>query len=220
MSHSPDELERRQNARRHMAHLKDILAGRTPAAEQPLDAPPPPPPRRRDNVESVPPSTPSTPPTPGSTPPAAKGGRLLPVGDRLRQPRPGRLAELLAEAQRLNRLNQILHAYLPPPLQEHVTLIRLDADAWIVQTDSPAWAARLRYQLPNLRQLLGEQLGMSTTPPQIRIAPAAAPYAPPPRRLVITEQAARTLEAEAQKLSDPRLSAAVLRLARHARQGQ
>jgi hypothetical protein len=125
---------------------------------------------------------------------------------------------LLAQVQRLNQLNQILRAFLPPYLHDHVTLARLDSEGWVVQTDSPAWAARLRYILPNLRQPLGEKLGIEVPPPQIRIAPPEVPSPPPSRRMIITDNTVKTLEEAAQQFSDPRLSAAVMRLAEHARQ--
>lgn len=226
MSDSPDELERRQAARRHMARLKDMLAGKAPAIQEgPAEpsAPPPPPRPRGGGGAASPQNRLSSPPadTTAATaqaPPPVTAGQLTAIGECLRRPRQGRLADLLAQAQQLNRLNQMLRAYLPPPLHEHASLVRLDPDAWVVQTDSPAWAVRLRYQLPQLRQPLSDRLGIAVPPPQIRIVPEAAPYTPPPRRMIITEQAAQTLEAAAREFSDPHLSAAVLRLAEHARQ--
>lgn len=131
----------------------------------------------------------------------------------------GRFAELLSQIQRLHRLNQLLRAFLPPHLQDHVTLARLDSDAWVVQTDSSAWQTRLRYLLPSLQQPLSEKLGFAVPPPQIRIVPPEAPPKPPPvRRMTMTEKTVQTLEEEARRFSDPRLSAAVRRLAEHGRQ--
>jgi len=65
---------------------------------------------------------------------------------------------------------------------------------------------------------LGEKLGIEVPPPQIRIAPPEVPSPPPSRRMIITDNTVKTLEEAAQQFSDPRLSAAVMRLAEHARQ--
>jgi hypothetical protein len=131
----------------------------------------------------------------------------------------GRFAELLSQIQRLHRLNQLLRAFLPLHLQDHVALARLDVDAWVVQTDSSVWQTRLRYFLPSLRQPLSEKLGFAVPPPQIRIVPPEAPpKAQPVRRMTMTEKTVQKLEEDARQFSDPRLSAAVRRLAEHGRQ--
>lgn len=145
--------------------------------------------------------------------------RLAPVGECLARSA-GPLATLLAHTRRLVELNRIFLAYLPPAFREHATLARMDAEAWIVQTDSAAWATRLRYGLPSIRQQLGRQVGIPLPPPRIRIAPPEVPPPPPPspRRMVVSESTVATLESAARNLEDPRLGAAMMRLARHARQ--
>lgn len=146
---------------------------------------------------------------------------LLAVGEYLQRPQ-GRCSQLAAKTYNLSRLNQIFQAYLPPHLHDHATLARLDSGGWIVQTDSPAWATRLRYLLPNLQKPLAEHLGIQIPAPRIRIAPPAvpAPPPPPPRRMVMTDKTVSVLEGAARNLPDRRLSEAMLRLARHARQSK
>ena len=146
---------------------------------------------------------------------------LLAVGEYLQRPQ-GRCSQLTAKTHNLSRLNQIFKAYLPPHLHDHATLARLDSSGWIVQTDSPAWATRLRYLLPNLQKPLAEHLGIQIPAPRIRIAPPAVPAPPPPpaRRMVMTDKAVSVLEGAARNLPDRRLSEAMLRLARHARQSK
>ena len=240
MSDSSNELDPRQIARRYTVQLKEILLGRAPADEVPPASAAAP--QAAGGVKGAPservPPVPTPPvvqqaagPVINPTPPPGKAdsrpslpgaGLIIPnslvaVRERLQRPQ-GRFAELLAQVQRLTQLNQLLRAFLPSSLHEHVTLARLDPDGWVVQTDAPAWAARLRYILPNLRQPLGEKLGIEVPPPQIRIAPSEVPCSPPPRRMIITDKAAQELEEAARQFSDPHLSAAVLRLAEHARQ--
>ena len=125
----------------------------------------------------------------------------------------------MARADRLARLSQIFHAYLPPHLRDHAVLVRLDAEGWEVQTDSPSWATRLRYALPTIRQALGQQVGMMLPKPRIRVVPAAEPVQPQRPRLTLTRHSAEVLETAARTLTDPRLGAALRRLAAHGRPG-
>lgn len=152
--------------------------------------------------------------------PAQSQGHLLTIGQRLQRPKArGRLAWLLRRADYLTQLNQIFRALLPIHLHNHATLIALNADEWVIQTDSPAWATRLRYQLPNLQRQLGENLGKKVPPLRIRITPTVlAPLSPPPRRIPVPAIALKRLEETARTVSDRELGAALRRLARHARQ--
>jgi len=244
MTDSSKEHDRRQIARHYTARLKAMLLGgaaATATGGEPLAipaVPPPPsggsgPPPEPGPLKPASVSTPSSPfrPAVSSAPPASAaeskpppplpGARFNPlqtVEAHLQQPH-GRFAGLLSQIQRLHQLDQLLHAFLPPHLQNHATLARLDADAWVVQTDSPVWQTRLRYFLPALRQPLSEKLGFAVPPPQIRIIPPdASPKPPPVRRMTMTDETAQVLEEAAQQFSDPRLSAAVRRLAEHGRQ--
>ena len=244
MSDSSKEHDRRQIARYYTARIKAIVLGGeaavtvTDGEQSATPAVPPPtggsalspqagPLKPAALSASFPPSRPAVSSTlplaePESKPlpplPGDGFNPLRPAEEHLQHPR-GRFAEMLSQLQRLHRLEQLLRAFLPPHLQDHATLARLDAEAWIVQTDSPAWQTRLRYFLPALRQPLSEQLGFAVPPPQIRIVPPdASPKAPPVRRMTMTDETAQVLEEAARQFSDPRLSAAVRRLAEHGRQ--
>lgn len=136
------------------------------------------------------------------------------VGETLSRQR-GPLGELVAKARQLARMRQVFRAYLPPHLQDHAELVRLDAEAWIVHTDSASWATRLRYALHNIREPLGQQLDIALPKAYIRVV-AVAPPPPPQRRLRLTKRNARLLEMAARNLADERLSAALRRLAARA----
>jgi hypothetical protein len=130
------------------------------------------------------------------------------------------LNDLVKKTLHLARLNQVFLALLPAYLQNHATLARLDEHGWVVQTDSSAWATRLRFALPELREPLEQLLGIALPRPWIRIAPPAVPEPspPPPRRVRVSAKTVDVLADAAQQFSDPRLGAAMSRLAEHARQ--
>ncbi|HXH03384.1 MAG TPA: DUF721 domain-containing protein [Candidatus Competibacteraceae bacterium] len=130
----------------------------------------------------------------------------------------GLLAGLIAQSRQLARLNRIFHAYLPPHLQPHARLVGVDPKQWTVQADGPAWATRLRYVLPSLRGQLAQQLGCEVPPLKVRVVPPAEPPPPPRRQLTVSAAAAQVIEGAAKSIQDPALSAALARLARHARE--
>ena len=188
------------------------VAEATPAYLRLLDAIPPP--------SSSPAALVAPPPLlPGPDEPAISAiASMRTVGEVLRHPS-GVLEQLMARAGHLVRLSGIFRAYLPPLLRDHAVLLRLDAERWEVQTDSAAWATRLRYALPTIRQALGQQLNITLPKPRIRVMPAAVPPPAPRRRLTLTRRNAEVLEAAARAQPDPRLSAALRRLAAHGRSG-
>lgn len=224
------DVDARATARRHTAQLLKMLRGYGPTTEpEPASALAAAPPvavaeassayLRLLDAAPTPPPLPAS-PSPLSLPPRPCGGPVsVPtVGEVLRHPS-GVLGQLMARAERLARLSQIFHAYLPPHLRYHAVLVRLDAESWEVQTDSPSWATRLRYALPTIRQALGQQVGMTLPKPRIRVVPAAEPVQPQRPRLTMTRRNAEVLETAARTQTDPRLGAALRRLAAHGRLG-
>lgn len=219
------DADARATARRHTAQLLKMLRGYgptaepEPASESPAAVSPPTAVAEASSTYLRLLDVASTPP-PSSLPPRPRDGpgSIPTVGEILRHP-PGVLGQLMARADRLARLSQIFHAYLPPHLRDHAVLVRLDAEGWEVQTDSPNWATRLRYALPTIRQALGQQVGMTLPKPRIRVVPAAKPIQPQRPRLTLTRRNAEVLETAARTLTDPRLGAALRRLAAHGRPG-
>jgi hypothetical protein len=137
------------------------------------------------------------------------------LGDGLSR-QPGILGQIITRGKELAQLSHIFQAYLPPYIRDHAVLIRMDEEAWTVQTDSASWATRLRYKLYDIRQALGQQLGITLPKPHIRVEPLAT--APRSRRpmLTLTRENARLIEQTARDEPDPQLSAALRRLAQHA----
>ena len=231
------DADARAAARRHTTQLLKMLRGYGPKSEAELAAESPavlPKPvavaeatpayvRLLDAVPNPPP-LPAALVAPSSLPPSldepitSSIASMRTVGEVLRHPSGG-LEQLMARAGHLVRLSGIFRAYLPPLLRDHAVLLRLDAERWEVWTDSSAWATRLRYALPTIRQALGQQLNITLPKPRIRVRPVAVPLPIPHRRLTLTQRNAEVLEAAARAQPDPRLSAALRRLAAHGRPG-
>lgn len=131
----------------------------------------------------------------------------------------GRVSGLVAHSDRLVRINRLLRAYLPPHLRDHARIVAVGPHCWTVQTDSSAWATRLRYVLPPLQKQLSGELKEPVPVLRVRIKPASAKRSVVAgRRLTLTQDNARLLEGAADGIADRDLGAALRRLAQHARQ--
>ena len=67
---------------------------------------------------------------------------------------PGALQGTLQHARYLQHLNVVLTEHLDPTLAQHCQLANVRAETAVVQADSPVWAAKLRYQIPTILELL------------------------------------------------------------------
>lgn len=132
------------------------------------------------------------------------------------QKRRGQLGKLLAQTEHLQNINRVFHAYLPGHLRTHAMITKMSAKSWIIQTDSSAWATRLRYVLPNLQQQLRDHLKQEVPPLTVHIRPGNTVHtANEMHRPEITAETARLLKGTAQDLGNSRLGEALLRLSRH-----
>ncbi len=169
-----------------------------------------------DSLDQRPPSpvAPAAPP-PHAAERSSTRHKVVSLGEGL-QRRSGVFGKLIQKTNELAQSSRIFQAYLPPHLREHALLVRMDEEVWAVRTDSASWATRLRYKLYDIRQALGQQLGIALPKPHIRVEPVTAPL--PLRRppQALTQKSARLIEQVAHDEADPRLSAALHHLAQHA----
>jgi hypothetical protein len=126
----------------------------------------------------------------------------------------GRIGQLQERSDQLARLNRRLYEILPPPLHEHVRLVAVSEERVVLRADSPAWLTRLRFQLPQVRRLLREILGLQAR--RVEIGVMRRLYTPQRverHALAISPQGRRTLEQAADASDDEALASALRRLA-------
>ncbi len=126
------------------------------------------------------------------------------------------LQQLFGEAQRLARLQQLLESQLQPAARMHCQVASWRHDCLLLIVTDGQWATHLRYQQKRLlRQLqtCKEFAGLERI--LIKVQPATP--APQSRRAQprLTDSAAQTLRSTAAGIADPRLRAALERLASH-----
>ncbi|MDX5372243.1 MAG: DUF721 domain-containing protein [Pseudomonadaceae bacterium] len=144
-------------------------------------------------------------------PPAAKTPSAL-----LREHKP--LQALLGAAQRLGRLQALVETQLEPAAREHCQVASWHDGCLLLLTDNGHWATRLHYQQRRLQralQALPEFAGLQKI--QVKVRPPNTQVAYQARKVELSETAADSLNNAAEGIADPRLRAALERLARNAR---
>lgn len=136
------------------------------------------------------------------------------------------LSGVVDRANELAALNAALSQLLDPTLAAHCRVANLRRDTLILQADSPAWAARLRYQIPALLKTLrgarspkAALRGLEEIQIKIR-PPARRPPVKVGRQARMSPSAARLIDAAAQCMDDAPLQSALHRLASRARHGR
>ena len=127
----------------------------------------------------------------------------------------GVLAGLLARSRELGKMDILLAALLPAPLNSHCRVLSIRNSILVLAADSPVWAARLRFQAPQLAKQIGQHLSGKSCKIHVRVRPPETALTPPPRKPGIRPgiQGIAALQQAAQSISDPQLKTALLRLA-------
>jgi hypothetical protein len=128
----------------------------------------------------------------------------------------GTLHAISSHARQLESLQRIIQACLNEPMCSHVQLANYRNSLLILQTDSPVWASKLRYLVPELiKQCQLHPSFQSLRDIRILVAPFRAEAKPVKRPQPRLSAASRQLlESTAENITDPELKASLLRLSR------
>jgi hypothetical protein len=127
------------------------------------------------------------------------------------------LGRLVRHADLLARASALVAGRLPPPLGDHCRVADVEGGTVVVQADSAAWAARLRFMTPAVRDALAPLLAGSVVKQvKVTVASPRPPTAAQPtgRRPPLTAESALLLERAAEAVTDPALQDALRRLSR------
>lgn len=121
----------------------------------------------------------------------------------------------LQRGQYLYRLNRLLQTLVDSEQSLHCQVGNIRDDQLILYCDSPAWASRLRFQLPSLLRQLQQRKGLSTLKRiDVRVLPREQPKQQPRTRR-LSQTASSCIQACAAGIQDDKLHDALLRLASH-----
>ena len=125
---------------------------------------------------------------------------------------------MLERAKKLQRLEQAVLQLLPADLAAHCKVINLKNEILVLATSSSAWAARLRFAIPELIKQLGCQYALNLHTVQVRIEPKELEIQKVRHHQPALSMASGTLLAQtAQSVNHPALQEALYRLAAKAR---
>ena len=137
----------------------------------------------------------------------------------LREAKP--LKALFSQAQRLVHLQRLVDSQLQPAAREHCHVASWrDGCLLLIVTDGH-WATRLRYQQRRLqRQLQALEEFATLTKIIFKVQPQGGQNRAAGRTLHLSDSPAQSIQATAEGISDPRLRAALERLASHTRKDE
>lgn len=125
------------------------------------------------------------------------------------------LSRLLGRVQELERLTRLVQSLLPESLRTHCRVASVRGTTLVLQTDSPAWATKLRLSGPSLERALQSA---NVRHIEIKIKPISNPRPLPDRHPALMSKNTATLLLQlADTMSDPKLKDALNRLSRHGR---
>jgi len=121
---------------------------------------------------------------------------------------------VIERARKLQRLEQTVLQLLPKNLSAHCKVQNLKSEILILTTGSPAWAARLRFAVPDLIKQLECQFSLTLRNIQIKIEPETIEIQLLNKRKPKLSLASGCLLAQtAHSVNHPALQAALYRLA-------
>ena len=128
------------------------------------------------------------------------------------------LRAIFRQAERLTHLQRLLESQLQPAAREHCRVASWREGCLLLVVTDGHWATRLRYQQRRLqRQLMGFDEFASLMRIQFKVQPPAPPQGAATHTIDLSPDAAENIQATAEGISDPKLRAALERLASHAR---
>ena len=134
----------------------------------------------------------------------------------LREAKP--LKAIFHHAQRLGHLQRLLETQLQPAAREHCRVASWREGSLLLIVTDGHWATRLRYQQKRLhRQLLAFDEFANLTRIVFKVQPPSPPQGAKGHTMDLSSVAAESIQATAEGITDPKLRAALERLAAHAK---
>lgn len=134
----------------------------------------------------------------------------------LREAKP--LKAIFSHAQRLAHLQRLVETQLQPAAREHCHVASWREGTLLLIVTDGHWATRLRYQQKRLqRQLQSFEVFHGLMRILFKVQPPTVQHGAKGHTMDLSVSAAQTIQETAEGISDPKLRAALERLASHAR---
>jgi len=130
----------------------------------------------------------------------------------------GPASRVVTHARQLARLQNAVQRALPEPLNKHCQVINIHQQCLILSADSPVWAARLRYLIPELSTRLNQKDSPNLQKILIKTRPATGQARTTSRAsLSVSRQTGQLLNQLSADIRHPGLSSALAKLAAHSK---
>ncbi|MFJ4142202.1 DUF721 domain-containing protein [Pseudomonas sp. NPDC089734] len=128
------------------------------------------------------------------------------------------LKAIFRHAERLSHLQRLLESQLQPAAQEHCHVASWREGSLVLIVTDGHWATRLRYQQKRLqRQLVAFDEFANLTRILFKVQPPTVQQGAAGHTIDLSSAAAENIQATAEGITDPKLRAALERLASHGR---
>ena len=128
------------------------------------------------------------------------------------------LGRLCLHAKYLTQLEKKLCLFLESPLNTHCSVANLTNDTLVLHSDSSAWAAKLRYNIPAILNYMQTECKLSslkTIRIKIKLPENSRQSGSVRKKAVMSKTSARYINQAAAVMSDDDLRLSLLKLAKH-----
>ncbi|MDB2705336.1 DUF721 domain-containing protein [Pseudomonadota bacterium] len=126
------------------------------------------------------------------------------------------LSKLSQRVQQLEQLNVILKQVMPPQFSDHCHLANVNEHTLVIHTDNASYASLLRFQAPTLCSALSKHLPQIVNKIDVRVRPKnTSSSISKPASLVLSDDAAISLQQTAESIEEGPLKEALTRLSQH-----
>lgn len=128
------------------------------------------------------------------------------------------LTALSTHTTHIQQLQNHIRSELGHPLSDHLSVVNFNQQTLTIHTDSPAWAAKLRFNIQNILKIARQKCGL-TELRSVRVKVIIPEFDTPAtnRRLSISEDTAHMILKTSESINDDSLRTALLRLSKHNR---
>ncbi len=131
------------------------------------------------------------------------------------------LGKLTSQCQKILAFETAVMGCLPEPLAQHCHLSNISNTALVLESSSPVWTAKLRFQTSHILKKIKQVPELQHIQAiRIRTVPsnsATKQFRQKPTKPCISESSAKFLQDIAESTPDPTLKACYLRLSKHTR---
>ena len=126
------------------------------------------------------------------------------------------LSALCYRASQISRLQKKLCLKLDPVLSAHLLVANFNSDALTIHTDSPAWAARLRFKIPDILDIAKETCGLRDLHSvRVKVVIPVRDSSCATKAMSLSDETVQMMLKTADSITNDNLRRALIRLSKH-----